>query len=144
MLVAEASIAKVSKIPLDVITNILINKIPGDLMSLQQQYQCPQDWNVAVFRTSKYKIYVSDNIPVFRNPPNYTQFFQLLLRIQVNFRVPPCKNPPLGWTVMNLKKTVQDGMRQAIHSLKESLKRKSNFVDWMIESSHLSHILHTL
>ena len=34
----------------------------------------------AVFSPSKHKIYVSDNIPAFRNPPKYIQFFRIPLR----------------------------------------------------------------
>ena len=34
-------------------------------------YECPQDWNFAVFGPSKYKISEFDNIPFLRNPPKY-------------------------------------------------------------------------
>ena len=49
-------------------------------------------WELCVSCPSKYKLSLSDNIPIFQNRQKYTQFFRILIRKWVDFNVPLYKN----------------------------------------------------
>ena len=54
-------------------------------------------WELCVSCPSKYKISLSDNIPIFQNRQKYTQFFRILIRKWVDFNVPLYKNSSLHY-----------------------------------------------